>query len=179
MNSYITQNNRGIRLAFGYQSRVGKDTCADYVIDKYGGIKLAYAAELYKLCGIIQSFFGAAVVKDTWLLQRMGTLGREHYGADVWVDKLLSRVDAAEPMSHIIVSDIRYPNELDALRARGFVAVNITRPGREIDRDQTHSSENSLGRADFDYHIANNSTMDELFGRIDRIVNRVWPAPDL
>jgi hypothetical protein len=75
-----------------------------------------------------------------WLPQKVGTdLGRRYVGPDtIWIEKFLLRVAAYEEVkrklcepSLIVVDDMRFLNEADALRANGFTLVRIVRDERE------------------------------------------------
>ena len=98
------------------------------------------------------------------LLQRIGTEGgRQVLGQDVWVDAALRKVTGPT-----IFTDCRFPNEADAVRARGGVAIRIERPGLESLRDehgQVHLSETALDGYAFDAVIRNQGSVEDL-GRL-------------
>lgn len=52
-------------------------------------------------------------------------------------------------VSHIVVSDVRYPNEGDFIKSLGGVVIKIDRPG--IAHDDQHSSEISM--VDYDWNF--------------------------
>lgn len=61
------------------------------------------------------------------LLQRLGTEGvRENLGAGVWLDALFA---SATPGRVHVVTDVRFPNEADAIRKAGGRIVMVRRPG--------------------------------------------------
>lgn len=66
-----------------------------------------------------------------YLMQTLGTeWGRELIHPDIWVKLTLQRIQtASSPL--VIISDVRFPNEINALRQEGFSVVYITRPGLE------------------------------------------------
>jgi hypothetical protein len=65
------------------------------------------------------------------------------------------------PMSQWIVCDTRFPNELQAVKARGGVTIRLTR-GSNI--PSSHISETALDHAKFDYIIDNeNQSLEETF----------------
>lgn len=94
------------------------------------------------------------------LLQRLGTEGgRQNLGESVWVDGLLNRAGSAR----MIVSDVRFENEVAAIKERGGWVIRITRPGKGAING--HISETaSLGLEDFE--IVNDSTPENMFARI-------------
>lgn len=166
----VISDNGAIKIALGHQARVGKDTFADYVISRYGGKKAAFASALYKLAGTTQEFFGRPVVKDPSLLQKLGTLFRDHYHENVWVDRL---VETLPTTGVIIVTDVRFPNEMEALHNLGFVTVKIIKEDRVIDRDPNHISETALAGATFDYVIHNNGSIEEFYRKIDDLISLI------
>ena len=59
-----------------------------------------------------------------------------------------------------MVTDVRFRNEADAIRARGGVVVRINRPGIEAPND--HISEHDLDGYAFDYFVDNDGTIEDL-----------------
>ena len=78
------------------------------------------------------------------VLQVFGTdFVRRFYG-DAWVDGLMNQI-GGESVPLSLVSDIRFPNEVDAILDNGGVVVRLTRnPGND-----THLSETALDDYDF------------------------------
>ncbi|MEU3708981.1 hypothetical protein [Streptomyces catenulae] len=89
-------------------------------------------------------------------LQRLGTeAGRQVLGAEVWVDALFRDYETwTEP---VVVTDVRFPNEADAIRERGGLVVEIRRPSQALIEGSDHISENALAHWDFDATILNTS----------------------
>lgn len=88
------------------------------------------------------------------LLQRLGTeMGRGIFGENVWVDLTWKRVREIQAEGkNVVITGIRFPNELAAVKAAGGTSVYIVRPslvGKE-DGNSNHASENSLSLEDFD-----------------------------
>jgi len=165
-----------IKIALGHKSRVGKDTVADYILTKMNGNKISFSGGLYEICGMIQGYYDKRIEKDPKLLQLVGEGLRNICGRDVWARSLLSKVRQLEKNNNqceikcIIVSDMRYINEMDALTAEGFVTVDVNRSDRAIDRDPNHPSEVELDGANFDYVIDNSGSVNDLYAIIDDIL---------
>ncbi len=170
-------NTTGLRLALGHQSRVGKDTFAARIRDTYGCIQLSFAAPIYDITAAIQALLGRPIEKDPALLQAIGTLMKQRYGADIWVTALLQKLANSPSHANIIVSDVRFPNELQALHGAGFTTIKIERPSRPIDRDTGHESETALGTAEFDYTITNNGTLADYLRAIDTLMADIAGPP--
>ncbi|WJN63390.1 deoxynucleoside monophosphate kinase [Streptomyces phage phiScoe55] len=98
------------------------------------------------------------------LLQRAGTeAGRKVLGANIWVDSLMKDFDRENEA--LVVTDVRFPNEADAIRKAGGVVVRINRPGvgpKEDPGGWVHESEVALDHYDFDVTVNNNGTIEEL-----------------
>lgn len=92
------------------------------------------------------------------LLQMLGTqVGRNMFGDNVWVDKML---EIASQNEFTIVTGIRYRNEIDAIIANQGITAWVSRPG--VGPINSHTSDNSLGPEDFEIEIVNNSTLEKL-----------------
>ena len=87
-----------------------------------------------------------------------------------------------------IITDMRFPNELQAVKDRGGITIRVNRL-KNIDRlpfpslvkefaeyanvdTQEHSSETALDNAEFDYVIENNGTIEELIKKVRQILNK-------
>lgn len=166
----------------GY-ARTGKDEAAKVLVEDHGFTRVAFAdklrAVLQALNPIIApskelyfsrskvvvnldeviSVYGWDGYKDTEygpeirrLLQRLGTeAGRNLLGDNIWVDSALTGHDSS---ARIVVTDCRFPNEAQAIKAQGGILVRITRPG--VTAVNAHSSEIALDDWPFDYTIENN-----------------------
>jgi hypothetical protein len=165
----------GLKIAIGHEARTGKDTFADRIITLYGGYKLSPAEPLYDIATSIQQQLKKPVTKDPKLLQLLGEGMRNIYGDNVWVDTLVQRIKMRDSPEkpNILVVGMRYPNEMEVLKALGFITVKITRQDRVIDRDPSHISEIALKNANFDHCIENNGTIEEFFTKIDSVLEKI------
>ena len=96
------------------------------------------------------------------LLQRMGTeVGRKLWSEDFWVDLCFKdAVKQLEAGRNVVITGIRYPNELFAVESLSGTSVWVTRPENYAVND--HSSDNSLTSEDFDYTFKNEGTLEDL-----------------
>ncbi len=174
--SGANQQVRGLRIALGCQSRVGKDTFADHAVDLHGGVKLAFASRLYAITNNIQQTLGMVVQKDPTLLQRQGTELRAYYGDDLFASKIhddITALVARDPNTNIFVTDLRCPVEFDMLQKLGFTMIRVIKPGRVIDRDANHSTEVGLANHEFDYVITNDGDMDFYMSQVDATIKSI------
>lgn len=165
-------------------ARNGKDTVADFLIDNYGYKKLSFAAPmkeaLYRLNpkitidNVVNVPIQVGVDVYGWdglkehgpevrrLLQRFGTeVGREMFGEDFWVN---AAINSIEDGSKVVVSDVRYPNEADAIKKLGGKVWRVVRPGFGPAND--HESEHAMADYSFDLEIHNNSGVELLYSAV-------------
>lgn len=97
------------------------------------------------------------------LLQRMGTeVGRKLWNENFWVDLCFS--DVADKLMrkcrNVVVTGIRYHNELNRISTFSGVSIWVDRPGYSAVNE--HSSDNTLTKWDFDYVFTNSGTLEDL-----------------
>jgi hypothetical protein len=95
------------------------------------------------------------------LLQRLGTEGgRKYLGEDAWVRTLFAQPHGAR----IVISDVRFPNEAAAIRARGGVVIRVWRDG--VGPINSHASD----KIDFepDFNVVNNGTPEQAYEDVIR-----------
>lgn len=150
-------------------ARSGKDSFAGFLVEQ-GFVQAAFADPIREallridplvhvtgeppmpLSSLIKSPSDWGWAKDNTLdvrglLQRLGSeFGREMFGEDFWVNYALSR--ATDPL--VVISDVRYQNEAEAIRARGGVIVRIERDG--VGPANDHASENEM--TDYQHFVA-------------------------
>ena len=91
------------------------------------------------------------------LMQRLGTdAGRKLFGETFWVDQFFANVGKTDLL---VISDVRFPNEAQAIKDRGGIIVRIVRDGCEP--VNAHVSETSYN--DQDFTIYNDAKPDELY----------------
>ena len=83
-----------------------------------------------------------------------------------------------------IITDMRFPNEMDAVKSRGGITIRVNRPCEECGmleghkmiphkkQDSLHPSETALDNAEFDYTIENNSSIEDLIHTVSLILKR-------
>jgi hypothetical protein len=104
------------------------------------------------------------------MLQRLGTEAvRGQLHEDAWVLSLFQRLGAEDV---VVISDVRFPNEVAAIRARRGVVLRVERPAPAVEaagaeailagRDPNHASERALDGVEADIVIANDGGLEEL-----------------
>ena len=96
-------------------------------------------------------------------LQKLGTAVRKEIDPDFWVKALFNTYHNG----NVIIADVRFPNEADAIKERGGILIRIERPGAGAGE---HISETALDNYDkFDYIVNNDGTLEDLFTKISNI----------
>lgn len=162
----------------GY-ARSGKDSVAKVLVEEYGYTRLAFAdtlrEALYALNPNIASDFGVGPLREVvdrvgWdkakvvfpevreLLQRLGTeAGRDLIHPNVWVDATFTKMQDG---GKYVISDVRFPNEADAVKQWGGKVWRIMRPDTGPAND--HPSETALDDYLPDVRLHNDGTLDDL-----------------
>lgn len=101
------------------------------------------------------------------LLQLLGTeAGRGIIHKNIWVNSLMSEYTN---LLHWVITDMRFPNELDAITKRGGISIRVERL-QEINDLNPHKSETALDNAQFDYKIINNGSIHDLVEEVKKIL---------
>jgi hypothetical protein len=164
----------------GY-ARAGKDTLANVLVGRHGFERKAFADFLRDALYVLNPYLAPGVdlqsVVDLhgWdyaktqgpidqhkevrrLLQVMGTeVGRKMLGEDVWVNALFNSL---EPTGNYVISDVRFPNEYEAIKEVGGFVVRVERPGTQP--VNAHPSETALDDHEFDMLFSNDRGLDDL-----------------
>ena len=162
-----------LKIAFGGVMGSGKDTCVDYLCTKYPEhTRISFAGALYDILSYAQEKCGFEKNKDRKFLQFIGTEWARSINENVWVDIVLGK--DIEGVG--LLSDIRFPNEFNALKNNSWICIKVTRDNIDKNRvgngDNTHSSEisiNDIKDEEWDFIINNNSTLEDLYKRLDKI----------
>lgn len=116
------------------------------------------------------------------MLQRLGTDAvRNHLHGNAWVLALFRRFEGTET---VVISDVRFPNESEAVRGRRGVVINIVRPSATREektaalagRDPGHFSERALDDAEADHVIMNDGTLEDLRDQVLALVDKLYPV---
>jgi hypothetical protein len=97
------------------------------------------------------------------LQQVVGTVLREKLHSNIWIFPVL-KFARDNPDTVCVISDCRFRNEADAIKAAGGVIIRLNRKNRNIGkRDPNHISETDLDNyPDFDLIIDNEGTVDAM-----------------
>lgn len=97
-----------------------------------------------------------------YAMQTLGTeWGRGLIADSLWVDAV---VRLAMQAGQVVITDVRFPNEVQAVKDVGGIVIRITRPG--LSTEDAHPSEALIDELLVDYEIANDSTVEELHSKV-------------
>jgi len=196
----------------------GKGTVADLLVERHDYFKESFANSVKDACAAIFGWNRAMLEGDTpesrawreqpdewWskklnkefsprlALQLMGTeAGRDVFHPDLWVHTVLRRCEQA-PWNNYVIADVRFPNEINAIKDSGGVVIRVRRGDDpewftlarecnvynklEIMRNaypEVHFSEWAWIGAHYDIVMDNNCSLDELKIRVDKSVNSLY-----
>lgn len=183
-----------IILGVGGYAGVGKDTLADLLVTRFKFTKISFAdpmremavamdpvvgfgeddtpiryTEAIEMCGYTQAKVIFPEVRQ--FLQRLGTEGgRRVLGEDIWVNAALARVKDGE---RIVIPDMRFVNEADAIKSAGGRTIRVSRKGVEAPNE--HPSEHDLDGWNYDLHMSNNTFPNDMVVRLEQFFARTAP----
>jgi hypothetical protein len=119
-------------------------------------------------------------VSPRQIMQKIGTeMGREIH-PDTWIRFLRKRIDdflswikinPGDPPIIFVVSDVRYPNEAEAIRSWGGSIWRVLRPGLPSSGVDQHPSETSIKTIRPDLTIVNDGTLSQLKEKVEYLYN--------
>jgi hypothetical protein len=161
----------------------GKDTAAEalvsqgYRVAKFAGALKAMVTGYLKYIGLEDDAIKAIIedyrVKEIpspyfngksprHVMQTLGTeWGRDLIDTNIWVDSCIRNCKMFNQPS--IITDVRFPNEVQAVRDAGGVVIRIS---RGIPNTDSHASEAFIDSLPVDYEINNNGTINELHSKL-------------
>lgn len=152
----------------------GKTAVADHLIKKYGYERYSVADEVKRIA--VRLF--KMKEKDRKLLQDIGFQMRA-IRPSIWIDFL---VDQIKGKDRVVVDDIRYPNEYQALKREGFKIVRVA-ADREVcikrltERDGTAAierlddeSETAMDNVKIENVLDGNLSLEEMLAQLDELL---------
>ena len=181
----------------------GKDTLANYLIEHHAYVKLSFAGAVKDACAAIFGWDRAMLegdtkesrawreLEDTWwseelnmpgfsprkALQMLGTdIMRNHFHENIWISALKNKLPQH---SKVVITDCRFPNEIDMIHRNGGKILHITRgelppwfhgvqhEGLSAPKE-IHISETAwIPSTASAIHIANDTTLEDLYKKIE------------
>ena len=188
----------------------GKDTVADYLVNLHEFRRESFAGNLKNaMCEIfgwdremlegrskssrewreqVDEWWAKRLnmphLTPRWILQYVGTdVIRGHFHDDMWLASLENKLRKTD--DDIIISDVRFKNEVKMLKDLGAVCVEVTRGDKPawyqyaLDGDtkkletlKVHRSEYDWIGTDFDATLDNNGSLDDLYKQVEDLIRR-------
>lgn len=202
----------------------GKDTAADYLVNFHGFRRDSFANTLKDA---VAAVFGWDRVllegrtkearewreqRDEWWSERLGKditprhilqywgteVCRNGFHDDIWIASLENKM--RKTGDNIVISDVRFPNEIKSIKAAGGKVVRVVRGAdpewyedawnmnqgptnmtwalskMRMEARKIHASETAWIGKGIDLEIDNNGTIDELFAQIKNLVSEPLDA---
>jgi hypothetical protein len=198
----------------------GKDTVADYLVNFHSFRRESFAGTLKDAVAYIfgwdrqllegrtkesrewreqvDEWWAARLnmphLTPRWILQHFGTdVCRMSFHDDIWIASLENKLRKTK--DSVVISDVRFPNEIKAIRNQGGKIIRVTRGGNPtwyniaeivnqgpgsnlswqryknlLDEHNVHPSEYSWVGTEFDVVLENHNTIDELYNNIRSLV---------
>lgn len=192
----------------------GKDTAADYLVGFHGFRRDSFAGTLKDAVAAVFGWDRELIEGRTpearawreqvdewwaerlqmplltprWILQHWGTeVCRQHFHDDIWIAALQARL--AKRSDHTVISDVRFPNEIKAIKEQGGKIVWIQRgqlPSWHIMAAKAnagdlyaqtklkelgvHASETSWVGTNFDSVLDNNGSIESLYTQLKNLL---------
>jgi hypothetical protein len=198
----------------------GKGTVASHLVDQYGFRQDSFAASLKDACSSMFDWPRAMLEGDTtesrewrevvdpwwseklgipnfsprYALQIMGTdVLRNHFHQDLWFITVQNRI-RKNPGQHVVISDVRFPNEIKFIQEQNGVLVRINRgpvpvwyetailanKGNSLAKEamtktysSAHFSEWAWVGSKMDYEINNNTTLEDLSVQVTDLIGGI------
>lgn len=162
-------------IALGYRARSGKDTVGDYLVNKWGFTRIAFADKLKQVVTLLsgkdafdpdfKTDIQACGLTGGQMLQQVGVAIRNVH-ENFWIDASGLTGFAMLPHARIVVTDCRFKNEAAAVKKLGGHLVEVRRPGLPTDM---HSSEVGGLLVPWDHVLHNDGTLNQLYSKVDEL----------
>ena len=198
----------------------GKDTAADYLVNTHGFRRDSFANTLKDAVAHVFGWDRTLLEGRTkearewreqvdpwwstrlnmpkltprWILQHWGTdVCRVAFHDDIWIASLENKM--RKTGDNIVISDVRFPNEIKAIHNSGGQVIRVKRGDdpiwydaalaynrgpngnaewslskMKLDKLRIHASEYSWVGGNIDDVVFNNSSVDDLFGQLKNLV---------
>ena len=187
----FSENNK-IIIGFIGASGSGKDTAADYLVKTFGFQKMSFAAPLKRMvkeCFLLsdEQCYGnkKEIIDKRWgcspreMFQVLGTEFAQYILPELlpslqdkfekkcfWVYHLLEQIKIKSKYC-IVISDVRFQHEINALIKEGAYLYRIERSNNKKTREHISEEEWKIYDSTQIIPIKNNGTKEELYKKLD------------
>lgn len=182
INKYVSKEFKGTHQEFDKYIEVNKDNIILSSINQKSKVK--FGDETYGFYYMLKERITKLIVRE--FLQKLGTDAiRNNIHSNTWINALfadykekfignITRKDSIENKDNYkypswIITDVRFPNEAEAIIARNGTLIRVNRENNNI--KDIHPFETALDNFGlFTYKIDNNGTIEELIEKVKEIL---------
>lgn len=179
------------------RKRSGKDTSGARLVEEHGFIRIAFADALKDAAIIIfglshEQVYGddlKEVVDDYWgyspreILQKVGSevmrdaMSQDgilpKIGKDIWIKSVERKIRnyADNGYRKFVITDVRFPNEIDFIRDSEFngKTLKVVRESIMQNEHSAHVSEIHIDKFECDFEINNDKSIEDLHSAVDDV----------
>lgn len=157
----------------------GKNALGDILVKHWGFRQVAFAdalkLDVRDMYGLTEEQVNGAIEQKEAVDARHGKTPRQimqEHGdlrraddPEFWVKALhdtVKRLRGQDRVKHFVITDVRYQNEADFVKALSGQIWKIERPGFSTGVEEAHSSETSMEAIVPDFDVTNNGTLPQL-----------------
>lgn len=189
-----------INIAIKGKKYAGKDTVGGLLVNNHTFTRVSFASPLKRMvsvlleeCGYDEDEIERMVDGDQkeipvpelggkttrYVMQTLGTEWRDMIHKTLWVDIAKRKIsDLNDSGDDVVVTDLRFPHEADALRNPAqadlfdpFFIVEVVRPGSSTGNGEKHASETLQDSIEADAIIMNTGTVADLSASVGDVVD--------
>jgi hypothetical protein len=174
----------------------GKDTIAEYLVKYHGYTQMSYAEPIKHICKYLFDFNDEQCYGDKkeTLDPRWNTTPRKLFqfiGTDLFRNQMnqvipdiddkfwalcchkkIQKLLDSDKNARVVISDVRFPNELSMLQELGYntMSIRVSRPSmNNTDNKDTHISELLIEKLQVDHELLNDTTKEDLFMKVTKL----------
>lgn len=164
-------------IGLGHTARVGKDTAAEMLVEDHGFQRIAFADALRNMAYESNRSVRKLVDEVGWdtakvvypsvrqYLIDLGNGARRALGEDVWINAVFAQMHSDDDW---VISDCRYPNEVQAILDHGGMVIKITRVG--IQPLNNVADQALAGWTGWSAEIHNDGSLDDLRASVTHLL---------
>jgi adenylate kinase family enzyme len=186
-------------IGFLGKKGVGKDTSAKLLLDDYNFTRYAFGDPVKDVVGTMfcmndEQLYGnkkeeidprwnvsprtlfqviGTNFAQYWLMLKLPELEEKVKMKHFWVKRFeMWYEEESNKNKNVVITDVRFQHEVDAIKSKNGIIIKLINSDsiKSTDRHVSETESESISKKDIDYTIDNNSTIDELYKKINVIL---------
>ena len=186
-------------IGFLGKKGVGKDTSAKLLLDDYNFTRYAFGDPVKDVVGTMfcmndEQLYGnkkeeidprwnvsprtlfqviGTNFAQYWLMLKLPELEEKVKMKHFWVKRFeMWFEEESNKNKNVVITDVRFQHEVDAIKSKNGIIIKLINSDsiKSTDRHVSETESESISKKDIDYTIDNNSTIDELYKKINVIL---------